>query len=288
MSEVQLITYVNPTIETILYRGEITMVTDVFGDAEFQIPPIAGIVASDLLYLSVRVTNQTGDELIFQIQTSVDNTTYWTLSQNDMPYATISPDGRFINSDCTYEIFTKTILIPASGTLQVATAVTPTFALTPSPYILGKYISVKWSNGDYFYGKVVNQASAGSVITMTGVPKPATAYVGLTAEYRIETDSIPRYLDLYPNESISQNFRFQDISNLSAVGSFSREFRIPSTPLNRETFGFIDEVNFNSIQNFYHTKLRAEILVDTLPIARGFIRAIKSYIQNDVLNLQYQ
>jgi hypothetical protein len=69
MSEVQLITYVNPTIETILYRGEITMVQNAYGNAEFEISPIAGINASDLISLSVRVTNQTGDELIFQVHT---------------------------------------------------------------------------------------------------------------------------------------------------------------------------------------------------------------------------
>ena len=283
MSEVQVVTYVNPTIEKVFYTGTIEMVDNGFGDADFEIPPITGLNASDLLYLSCRITNPNGDELTFQIQTSVDNTTYWTLSQNAIAFGDIPTDYRFLNVQSKYEIYSRTILIPPSGTLVVSTALTPSFALTPAPYIEGKNISVLWSNGDYYYGKVIQQSGAGATIVMAGVPSPSP-YTGLTAEYRIETDSIPRYLDLYPNESISQNFRFTDIANLTSVGSFSREFRIPASPLNRDTFGFLDEVNFNSQLNFYHKKLPAAILVDSLPIATGFIRAMKSYIQNGELS----
>lgn len=282
MNEVQVITYVNPTIEKVFYTGTITMVADVFGEAEFEIPPITGLNASDLLYLSCRITNPNGDELTFQIQTSVDNTTYWTLSQNSVQYGTINLDYRFLNIQSKYQIYSRTILIPPSGTLQEQNPLTGRFSITPIiPNLTGKNISITWSNGDYYYGKVTHQ-SLGNIY-VAGVPIPST-YASQTADFRIETDSIPRYLDLYPNESISQNFRFTDISNLTSVGSFSREFRIPASPLNRDTFGFLDEVNYNSQLNFYHKKLPASILVDSLPIATGFIRAMKSYIQNGELS----
>jgi len=35
------------------------------------------------------------------------------------------------------------------------------------------------------------------------------------------------YLDLFENESISQNWKFQDLNNFTSQGAFSREFRIP-------------------------------------------------------------
>lgn len=281
MNEVQVITYVNPTIEKVFYTGIIEMVDDGFGLANFEISPITGLNASDILYLSCRIINPNGEELTFQIQTSVDNTTYWTLSQNSIAFGDIVADFRFLSVQSKYEIYSRTILIPASGTLVENTPSTPSFTITPAPSVEGKNISITWSNGDYYYGKVL--AQFGATIVVSGVPNPSP-YAGLTAEYRIETDSIPRYLDLYPNESISQNFRFTDVSNLTSVGSFSREFRIPASPLNRDTFGFLDEVNFNSQLNYYHRKLPASILVDSLPIATGFIRAMKTYIQNGELS----
>ncbi len=45
------------------------------------------------------------------------------------------------------------------------------------------------------------------------------------------------YLDLFVNESISQNWKFQDLNNLTAQGGFTREFRIPFSDTNQLALG---------------------------------------------------
>jgi hypothetical protein len=91
------------------------------------------------------------------------------------------------------------------------------------------------------------------------------------------------YIDLYPNESISQNFNFQNVGTFAPLGDFSREFRVPASDRNIEAFGLLDSFTFSDTSNVYGTKIPAEIRVDTLPIIRGHVRVIKTFKKNDVL-----
>ena len=87
-----------------------------------------------------------------------------------------------------------------------------------------------------------------------------------------------KYLDLFENESISQNWKFQDLSNFTAQGAFTREFRIPYSENNQLALGALFDVNVTAgSANYFHYKLPAEIRVDTLPIATGYIRVRKVY-----------
>jgi hypothetical protein len=89
-----------------------------------------------------------------------------------------------------------------------------------------------------------------------------------------------KYLDLFENESISQNWKFQDLSNFTAQGAFSREFRVPYSYNNQQALGAIVDVNSNAgAENYFFYKLPAEIRVDTLPIATGYLRVRKVYKQ---------
>jgi hypothetical protein len=90
------------------------------------------------------------------------------------------------------------------------------------------------------------------------------------------------YLDLFENESISQNWKFQDLSNFTAQGAFSREFRVPFSTNNQEALGPLFDVNISAgSENFFHYKLPAEIRVDTLPISVGYVRVRKVYKQSN-------
>jgi hypothetical protein len=91
---------------------------------------------------------------------------------------------------------------------------------------------------------------------------------------------VDMYLDLFENESISQNWKFQDLNNFTAQGAFSREFRVPFSDNNQKALGSLFDVNTDAgANNYFHYKLPAEIRVDTLPIATGYIRVRKIYKQ---------
>jgi hypothetical protein len=93
------------------------------------------------------------------------------------------------------------------------------------------------------------------------------------------------YLDLYENESISQNWKFQDLSNFTAQGAFSREFRLPFSETNKEALGALFDNNVEQgAENYFFYKLPAEIRVDTLPIAAGYLRVRKVYKQMNRLS----
>jgi hypothetical protein len=93
------------------------------------------------------------------------------------------------------------------------------------------------------------------------------------------------YLDLFENESISQNWRFTDLNNFQSLGAFSREFRVPFSTRNQSALGALFDVNVDAgSANFFHYKLPAEIRVDTLPIASGYIRVRKVYKQQGKIN----
>jgi len=93
------------------------------------------------------------------------------------------------------------------------------------------------------------------------------------------------YLDLYENESISQNWKFQDLSNFTAQGAFSREFRLPFSETNKKALGALFDNNVEQgAENYFFYKLPAEIRVDTLPIAAGYLRVRKVYKQMNRLS----
>jgi hypothetical protein len=99
------------------------------------------------------------------------------------------------------------------------------------------------------------------------------------------TGSMSYILDLYENESISQNWKFQDLSNFTAQGAFSREFRIPFSETNKEALGALFDNNVEQgAENYFFYKLPAEIRVDTLPIATGYLRVRKVYKQMNRLS----
>jgi len=93
------------------------------------------------------------------------------------------------------------------------------------------------------------------------------------------------YLDLFENESISQNWKFQDLNSFTAQGAFTREFRIPYSTTNQLALGALFDVNVDAgSSNYFHYKLPAEIRVDTLPIATGYVRVRKIYKQQNRIN----
>ena len=93
------------------------------------------------------------------------------------------------------------------------------------------------------------------------------------------------YLDLFENESISQNWKFQDLTNFTAQGAFTREFRIPYSDQNQLALGALFDVNVEAgINSYFHYKMPAQIRVDTLPISSGYIRVRKIYKQLNRIN----
>jgi hypothetical protein len=101
--------------------------------------------------------------------------------------------------------------------------------------------------------------------------------------YFVWGDEKEYYVDLYPLESISQNFNFQDVGTFAPLGDFTREFRVPASDRNTEVFGLLDSFTFSDSANVYGTKIPAEIRVNTLPIMRGHLRVIKTFKKNDLL-----
>ena len=119
------------------------------------------------------------------------------------------------------------------------------------------------------------------------VNEPFTSNVSAagTAIYVYTLTITEGYLDLFENESISQNWKFQDLSNFTAQGAFSREFRIPMSDNNIKAIGPLFDTNSEQgEQNYFFYKLPAEIRVDTLPIASGYLRVRKVYKQMNRIN----
>lgn len=110
--------------------------------------------------------------------------------------------------------------------------------------------------------------------------------INRTYYFRWELGTATTYdvLELYDNEVISQNWRFSDLQTFAALGSFSRQFRIPATRNNLEALGYLTDVNFKPDIDYFQTKLPAELRVQTLPIAIGYIRVMRVITQADVLS----
>jgi hypothetical protein len=117
------------------------------------------------------------------------------------------------------------------------------------------------------------------ILELTGSCIPYTFSAAGTVSLYNETSN---YIDLFENESISQNWKFQDLNNFTSQGAFSREFRIPYSYNNQQALGALFDVNATGgLENYFHYKLRAEIRVDTLPIAAGYVRVRKVYKQQN-------
>lgn len=113
----------------------------------------------------------------------------------------------------------------------------------------------------------------------------ANDYSAAAGGYFVQSIGGDYYLDLFENESISQNWKFQDLSNFTAQGAFSREFRIPMSDNNIKAIGPLFDTNSEQgEQNYFFYKLPAEIRVDTLPIASGYLRVRKVYKQMNRIN----
>lgn len=91
------------------------------------------------------------------------------------------------------------------------------------------------------------------------------------------------FVDLYIEESISQNFNFQDVGTFAPQGDFTREFRVPASDRNLEIFGLLDSFTFSDIASVYARKIPAQIRVDTLPIIRGHLRVLKTFQRNGAI-----
>ena len=89
-------------------------------------------------------------------------------------------------------------------------------------------------------------------------------------------------IDLYENEKMYLNYKFTDLTDFSAVGSYSREFRIPASKTNVDFFGAIYNVNFNGWFDF-RKKVDATLTVNTIPISSGHIQVKKLYWQSGKL-----
>ena len=113
----------------------------------------------------------------------------------------------------------------------------------------------------------------------------AQDYSAAAGGYFMLTIGGESYLDLFENESISQNWKFQDLNSFTAQGSFTREFRVPYSATNQLALGALFDVNVDAgSANYFHYKLPAEIRVDTLPIATGYVRVRKIYKQQNRIN----
>lgn len=85
-------------------------------------------------------------------------------------------------------------------------------------------------------------------------------------------------LDLYGQDTISMNFNFNSITSLESGEIYSQEFRIPASQNNCNLFGLQSDFNIVS-SNDIKRKFKAELTVDTIPIASGFVQFKTSYIK---------
>lgn len=93
-----------------------------------------------------------------------------------------------------------------------------------------------------------------------------------------------RVLELYDNETISQNWQFSDAQTFEVLGSFSRSFRIPATSANCQAIGFLQDPNWSELIDYFQVKLPAELRVQTIPLGRGYIRVARAITQGDKLS----
>ena len=91
------------------------------------------------------------------------------------------------------------------------------------------------------------------------------------------------FLDLYENESISQNWAFSDLGSFAIQSPFTRQFMVPNTANNKNIFEAIANPNFSKIDNFFYYRLPARIRVDSIPIVNGYVKLNKVITQRDLI-----
>jgi hypothetical protein len=116
------------------------------------------------------------------------------------------------------------------------------------------------------------------------IDEPLTGALAPLATIRVLSLSTTKHvLELYENETISQTWQFSDLQTFSALGSFSREFRVPATRANCDAMGYLQDPNWSELIDYFQVKLDAELRVQTLPLARGYIRVGRVITQADKL-----
>jgi hypothetical protein len=277
INEVQLIAWRKAIEDEVLYTGVCLSASSL--DTEFRaiIDPIAGIAVGDLIGLWMKLTNTSNQSQYFPINQAQVFSGDWLLTA---PPPVTWENSKFDFTISTYEIVNREYT--GELTQDCITTGSAWRVSGDQTSLVGKVVQIVLSP-IYKYHWIVTSAnypvgSGETDLLLAGAYFPPAPSV--EGKLSIVFDTAPYYLELYPNESISQNWRFTDISNFGTTGSFSREFRVPANKNNSNIFGIVEEVNFNDKLNYFHTKLRAEIRVNTFPIAIGHIRLMKTYTQD--------
>jgi hypothetical protein len=158
--------------------------------------------------------------------------------------------------------------------------------------LVGKSITIIDPSLNEYEGGVISVVDFGSVFPgLWNIYFPNSLLFDGASGWTFKIDTSQQYyVDLYENESISQNWSFSDLSELRATGSYSREFRIPLNDRNQEVFGAVANVNYlsaNTTDTTFNQKIPAEIRVNTMPIVRGHLRVMKVFKQlNRLVDIQ--
>lgn len=156
-----------------------------------------------------------------------------------------------------------------------------------APALAGQTITLINANGDTQINTVTTVG--------TDFPVPGVTTINFTTPFTYDfrevaggyfVDSIIQsyILDLYENESISQNWAFTDIGKFTTQAPFTRNFRIPLTKKNQDSLGALFDVNIDAGDStWFNYKLPSEIKVDTVPLVSGYLRVSKAYKQRDRL-----
>jgi hypothetical protein len=279
INEVQLIAWRKAIEDSIKYTGTCVDAQPTDTALFVNIDPIAGISASDLEGLYITLTNELNQSQTFPILDSSVDGSVWRITT----YSFVDLSQYDFSNYATYEIGTRNFIgSPTGDCVSTITLLTSGFIINGDvTYLLHKNIQVNLDNGETYnwYVTIATYIPLNDwTIVQFDMYFPTAT--GINGTYSVVFDTAPFYLDLYPNESISQNYQFTDIGSFGATGEFSREFRVPCTSENMKIFGLLENVNFNDSLNYFHTKLNAEIRVNTFPVAIGHLRVIKAYTQN--------
>ena len=277
MNEVQLIAWRESLQDTSLYNGVCISAPSINEDFSVTIAPISGVVVSDLIGLWILLRNDNNKSQYFPINQAQVLSGNWRLTA---PAPVVWESSKFDFSVSSYEIVTREY----TGQMNDACITTGSAFRVDGDQtsLVGNVVQINLNSSDKFHWVVTSAnypvGTGQTDLSLAGAFYPVAS--GVQGKYAVVYETAPYYIELYPNESISQNWRFTDISNFGTTGSFSREFRIPATENNSFIFGIVEEVNFNDTLNYFHTKLKAEIRVSTFPIAIGHIRLMKTYTQD--------
>ena len=99
----------------------------------------------------------------------------------------------------------------------------------------------------------------------------------------IGTDGTKHFLDLMKGQPISLDFNFKDITDLKTKGSYSYNFRLPSSIANDKFFAnyYMVGSKTDGTNNNYNpfTKLEAYLLQDTIEVFSGYIQLSNVYLR---------